>query len=256
MYRMNSCRHVLKWYISPVMRYRSPMLLAYAILMATIYASRLVAGEYSVALKILGGDLVTPEEITSVLPLEYTDAQLTQAHYSLPPAKILNELAERHYVLIFGPPTRLSLLDIRELRPASFFQNPDLDGVWYERLEAETFSREDTVDPQWFAIMKEPVRDSRNKNWKEQLATLSKRERPANVAEFSWLVIMYQSLRGMGLFQGKPFVRTSGVDSRGSHVYAFQMRRNDGARLAFSGYWDNRATPAIGLSAMFELDRP
>ena len=78
-------------------------------------------------------------------------------------------------MLVAGPPTAMSLIDLRALNADYFYsKGPDKDDEgWYDDA-SEKFARNDKVDALcWIALRKEPIEDSLNKTWADQQALVA-----------------------------------------------------------------------------------
>ena len=166
------------------------------------------------AFKILGDDFISPQEVASARGLTYSDEQLEHLARTLPSQDILKQLRAEGYLLVAGPPSDMSLLDVRDLNPQLFYSK---SGGWYAK-RSEKFARRDKVGTAWLALRKGPVPDSTRKTWSEQLELVKYTEQIPNVAEAVWGFTTYAEVRGIRLVPNI-YVRTSSVDSGGGRVY-------------------------------------
>lgn len=161
---------------------------------------------YEAARRILGHDLITPEEVTIARHVFYSSLQLDYFKKSMPSEALLRWAKENNYVLMAGPPQSMSFPAIHALNPALF--------GWYNK---ESFSHDGEVKPVWLMIRKEYVANSTSHNWDEQVKLLTPSERVPNVGEVAWLATTYYAVRGMRLLK-KIYVRTSSLTSQNDHI--------------------------------------
>src|SRR5579859_4821444 len=109
-------------------------------------------------LSVLELDIVLPREI-SALCLKQRPQQpiLGEGRFYL---KLIHWCKSEGFILIPGPSTPLSLLDIQRLRPIVFSSC----GVGWWR-ENEAFAIEERVMPGWLLIRREPIRESLGRDW-------------------------------------------------------------------------------------------
>jgi len=189
---------------------------------------------YALAQDILGYDsFITPEEVTKAHGPSYTGAQLKHFADTLPSEDVLRWCQNNNYALVAGPPVPLGLLEIQ-------FPNVKI-------------SHRDTHDKaitKWLVISKEPVQNSTNKNWDEQLRLLSKDERVANAAEMGWFITTFYWARGVRLFDNNS-VRTSDITWDGLRVEVGFWNNGSGV---MSNYRSAGARhPNVGLAAARKL---
>lgn len=145
----------------------------------------------------LGDDFVTPETVTEVLGVVYTQADLKKLWDELPKTRLeVGWLKRGKYILVPGPPKPMALTQVRGYDPIG-----NLTVV-------------ETVNPGWIAIKKEPVPGSLGKDWKIQQTLLSKNERVPSAPEVAWVSRVVYKATGRKLFQ-KVFVRTATRGSNG-----------------------------------------
>jgi hypothetical protein len=144
-------------------------------------------------------------------------------------------------MLVAGPPKAMSILDIRALHKPFFYSK---EGGWYAE-RSEKFARNDKAEPVWIALRKEPVADSRNKDWNEQQALVTDPMVVPNAAEAAWGVTTYKAVRGVYLLPNV-YVRTSSVVSDGDRVGVGDF---DDIGLFVYCYWDDFRLSFLGVSA-------
>lgn len=160
-----------------------------------------------VARRILGDDFITPEEIMSARPvIKYTDAQMEGFEKTLPRPDELEYLRDKGIILLPGPGTEMSLLDIRALNEEFFYCKK---GGWYSK---ESFSHDDKVGTEWLKFPKKPILDSIGKGWDEMRRQLPETEYVPNVAELAWVDTSSKAVRGTYLLSGV-IIWTSSLDS-------------------------------------------
>jgi hypothetical protein len=195
---------------------------------------------YSLAKSILGVDFITPEEVTKARPsIVYTDDRITALAESLPPVDALKWCKDNDQAVMPEPPTAMSMLAVRQIRPVHFRDNI---GGWYI---GSKFAHEDKTSLGWLATKKTPVQDSINQNWSEQNKLLSACEHVPNAAEMSWFITTYFETRGLWLFKDV-YVRTSSFDLGGFRVIVGNL----GAKcLSISYERDDIWNEVLGLSS-------
>lgn len=211
-----------------------------AYLLAGIRRFSMKAPNYALAQSILGADLITPEEVTKARQnVVYGDEQIAALAESLPSEDVLKWCKENGYAVIPAPPTAMSTLEVRALKPDLFYSK---NGGWYA---VQKFAREDKTSLGWLLIKKTLVQNSTSKTWNEQCKLLSALEKVPNTAEMCWFITTYYEVRGVRLFEGI-YVRTSSRDSVGDRVYVGDFG-SDG--LLVFRYWDDDRDGPLGLSA-------
>jgi hypothetical protein len=202
---------------------------------------------YTCARTILGPDFISPEEIAVARDLVYADEQLGYLHPTIPNQMDLEWCRDNGMVLVAGPPTAMTILDVRAVHAGFFFmKGPDQDdGDWYDDA-SEKFTKTDKVEAlTWIAFRKEPVEDSLSKNWSEQQVLVAEPMTIPNAAEATWVLTTYKAVRNVNLLDCL-YVRTSSVraDSRCVSVGDF-----DAVGLDVNGYWDDGRLCYLGVSA-------
>jgi len=214
---------------------------------------RMALSGYELARDILGDDFITPYEVTKTLLQyhlfystrgklfnSYPVEQLTAFQGTLPSKKILRWLKLNNYILVAGPPTKLSLFYIHRTLSKLF----SLKSPWYTKV-GERFSFTDTVGPVWLAIRKGMVPNSIGKRWSEQRVLLRSDERVPNVAEAVWGLLVYKEVRGVSLVKNS-WIRVSSVHSLGDRV-------NIGNGMRIARWEDNTRGINLGLSSALKF---
>jgi len=129
---------------------------------------------------------------------------------SLPSEEDLVWCRDNDMVLMPGSTIPLALLGVRDLKSGYFYSK---EGGWYTN-ESETFSRNDNVEPGWFALRKTVVPDSLSKTWPDQQALVKAPAFVPNAGEATWGITSYKAVRGVNLFPDL-YGRTSSRDSDG-----------------------------------------
>lgn len=172
---------------------------------------------YQRARDILRRDFIPPQEVADARGVEYTEAQLAYLQYTLPSKEVLQWARDNCFIVVAGPPSKMNLLDIRELNPQLFRSK---SGGWYADKK-EKFACRDTVGTTWLVLRGGPVPSSTAHTWYEQqdrLNRLSDIEHVPNVAEATWGFTTYFEVRGNHPLYST-YVRTSSVASSYSHVF-------------------------------------
>jgi len=197
---------------------------------------------YDLARTILGKDFISPEEVAKFRKgIFYTDEQLARFGDTLPAQDILEWCRDNGMMLVAGPSSAMSLLDIHNLKPDYFYSKKD---GWYAE-DHQLFSRNDKVESVWIAFRKEPVAGSLSKNWAEQSGLISDPMSVPNAAEAVWCLTMYKAVRGVYLLPNL-YVRTSSLDSDSLRVIVGFF---DAEGLDVADYWDGSCSGLLGLSA-------
>ena len=147
----------------------------------------------------------------------------------MPADSVLQWLTENDYALIAGPPIPMKLQEIWSLNPR--ICNPDV--IWPFTLRGFT-TADDVVAPTWLAVRKEPVMNSFEKTWDEQLTLLSHYERVPNAAELSWFITTFYEMTGVLLFS-KGYVRTHSFGWDGATVLVGNFSERFGLKIFFCG---------------------
>ena len=188
-----------------------------------------------------GAHIIFPEEVTDARGVTYGPEQLKHLVKTLPSDRQLRWLQENTYAVVAGPPTPISLLQVRALNPQLFIFET---GGWYAE---QPFASTDKVGCKWLAIRKEPVSNSMNKTWRAQRKVLRRREQVPNVAEMAWFITTYYEVRKTRLFPNA-YVRTSSVDSDGDRVSVGPFDEN-GLYVGDSDCWDDDYGCDLGVAA-------
>ncbi|MBU6214760.1 hypothetical protein KGM48_02870 [Patescibacteria group bacterium] len=204
--------------------------------------------DYTEARSILGKDFISADQIATARDLTYTEDQLIALGKSLPDKATLEAIRDAGMFLVAGPPTAMSMLDIRALHADYFYsKGPEQDDEgWYDDGK-EKFSRNDKIDALgWLALRKEPVNDSLSKNWEEQRALVQSPLYVPNAAEVTWGLTTYKAVNDVYLLEDDIYVRTSSLDSGGYRVYVGYF---DASGLYVYDYWvDYRYSP-LGVAS-------
>lgn len=196
---------------------------------------------FEIARKILGNNIVFPDEITKARGLFYTDSDIQHFEDTVPSEKTLKWCIRHHYAVVAGPPKPMGLLELRLFDPDTFYVET---GGWYEDY---TFSSDDKVGCQWLGIRKKIIPDSTNKNWNEQLQLLSNDEKVPNAAELSWFITTLYKVRRVKFFKNV-YVRTCSVTAQHRHAVVGLFSKH---MLDINGFDD--ADPFYGLSITASL---
>lgn len=177
---------------------------------------------YALAREILGADFLSPEEVAnSVKGIIYTDEQLIHFGDTLPTQDILKWCRDNSMMLVPGPPTAMTMLDVRDVHYDFFFhlleREEDIRICWYDDT-SQKFACIDKVEAlTWIAFRKELVEDSLDKTWEEQVVLVLDPMMVPNAAEVTWALTTYKAVRDICLFEWV-HVRTSSLDAGGCHV--------------------------------------
>lgn len=189
------------------------------------------------ARKILGDDIIFPDEIAESRGLSYTAEQLQHFADTMPSEEALRWCKGLDYAIVAGPPNQMGLLEVQGLDSELFCLQI---GGWYAN---QCFAKDDKAMPEWLAIRKEPAFDTMGKPWEEQLKLLPDHLRVPNVAEFAWFFTSYGEAKSVSLFRHF-YWRISSVDSDGHHVI-FGPSLGEGLRVY---RWDEVQYVSVGLA--------
>ena len=201
---------------------------------------------YDLARSVLGKDFISPEEIAKARGLAYTEDQLTLLRNKLPDQAVLEQLRDNGMMLVAGPPTAMSMLDLRTLHTGYFeFKGPEEnDNCWYDRA-IEIFAYTDTVKALcWVAFRKEPIENSFNKTWLDQDELVDEPMTVPNVAEAVWALTTYKAVRDIHLLESV-CVRTSSFDSEDQPV---SVGRFDAEGLVVRDFSETACYGELGVS--------
>lgn len=204
--------------------------------------------DYTEARSILGKDFISADQIMTSRGVTYTEDQLIALGKSLPDKATLEAIRDAGMMLVAGPPTAMSMLDIRTLNPDYFYsKGPDQDDEgWYDNA-SEKFAKTDKVEARsWLALRKEPVDDSLGKNWEEQKALVAEPLYVPNAAEATWCLTTYKAVNDVYLLEGEIYVRTSSLVSDGGRV---NVGRFDAEGLNVGHWWCDGRDGYLGVSA-------
>lgn len=175
--------------------------------------SLLRSGAAAYADLILGEDFISPDEVAEARGLTYSPAQLKMLTETMPPLDILFWCKTNGFALVPPPPTAMSLLDVRFLKPSLFYRK---EGEWYIKAQ-QKFARDNKTTDNWLMVKKEPVENSTSRTWDQQRELLSEVEYVPNAAEMSWFITTFYEVRGVRLFE-RIYVRCSDLGSDGLRV--------------------------------------
>ena len=205
-------------------------------------SSRTVSAVYQVAVTILGDDFITPQEVVETRSgVVYSESQLAEFENTLPTQEELKWLSDNGFMLVPGPATPLSCLEIRNLNSQYFCTKT---GGWYEE-EKQRFSREQKATTKWLKLRKKPVPDSFSKTWDEQVKLVSELEYVPNDAEVEWGITTYKAVNNVYLLK-VVYVRTSSLYSDGYRVCVGYF---DADGLCVYASWDDSRRDIIGVAS-------
>lgn len=169
--------------------------------------------DYTEAYSILGKGFITANQIMAACDVTYTEDQRIAPGKSLPEATILKKIRNAGMMLVAGPPTAMSMLDVRALH-TDYYPAPYRDGCdWYNSTTTHTtvkeFATADKVEAvRWIALRKEPIDGSLWKSLEAQQRLVAKPLYIPNAAEVTWGLTTYKAVNGVYLLDDV-FVRTS-----------------------------------------------
>lgn len=194
---------------------------------------------YSLAVRILGDDFIPPELIAETRGFSYDESLLGKFRENVPSEATLNWCHRCGFILVAGPPTPMSILEVRRINPLKFHCGT---GGWYDK-KVQNFSTTDRVGTTWLALRKEPVLDSEDKTWSDQVKIVRTPIFIPNIAETMWGLLLYDVIRSIRLDM---FTRTSSIDNNSNHVIA-DVPKSGGLHLAQMP--DGQRSEALGVIA-------
>ncbi len=212
---------------------------------------------YNLARKILGKDFISPSEIARQRNLVYARRLLAVCENTLPSEEDLVWCCDNDMSLMAGPPTVMSLIDVRAVKPWFFnaWGAPIHFGKdWYDEV-SESFARIDKIAALgWIAFRKKPVEDSLNKIWMDQQSLVMEHTIIPNVAEMAWAVTTYRDVRMTCLYENL-YIRTNSIASDGVRVI---VGNHDSIRATGSSFtvlyvsnrWNGDKYSNLGISVI------
>lgn len=199
---------------------------------------------YELAGIILHKDFIPPDRIAQARGVTYTQEQLERLCDTLPTEEDLDWCRANDMMLLAGPPTSMSLVEVNGLQGNRF---PAIVDRWYTYPKAkkrEDFAYEDKVGPVWFALSKYPLKGSLDKNLPDQGGCVVDPMGVPNIAELVWGLTAYCAVNDVHLLSDMS-VRTSSVASDGTRPYAGNF--NDSG-FSILPYWDDKKSPDLGIA--------
>ena len=205
-------------------------------------------GKYDLARSILGDDFISPEEIQSGYKgFNYCSEVLRYLADTFPSEEVVVWLHNNNYVLIAGPPSPMSILEIRHRYWDLFYtiyQN------WYDKREWASSEWREEVKSEWIMIRKGAVPDSTDKPLREQEKLLLKGEHVPSITGVAWSEATYKENRGKWLF-GSMEVRTSTLTLLQDHNSPGIQPHMVYGNVVFG--WSNRG--GIGVTACLDYQK-
>lgn len=207
--------------------------------------------DYTLARSILGADFISAEEIAAARCLDYTEYQLIELGRKLPDQEALEWCRDNGMILVAGPPSAMTILDMRAIHADFFYSKGEHqnDIGWYDDVNEE-FARTDKVEELiWIAFHKEPVKGSLNKTWPDQWTLVVEPMMVLNAAEATWALTTYRAVRDTYLLNDL-CVRTSSLANLslvlGDHRVIVGGFDTQGLRICFC--WDGNRADTLGMS--------
>ncbi len=205
-----------------------------------------IRSQSDVARFLLGDDFITPDAITCVTGITYSDKQRKKLFSCLPNRKDIAWCLANNCILLPSPPEAMSLEQIRDRRRELFCGGKD--GLYSDQRLMEN---EKTEAAKWFAFRMCGAPDSRDRTWKEQFSLAVGVELVPNVAEVCWALIVYREVRNIYLLS-TTLLRTSSIDSRGTRACVGNFYSDS---LSILGLTDNHKSFNLGVAAARKLFR-
>ncbi|MGC3971621.1 MAG: hypothetical protein QM775_31035 [Pirellulales bacterium] len=182
---------------------------------------------------IMGKDFLGLQEVHAGFGITYTAEQRWQLT-TIPFTEATLRERKNTHVLVAGAP--LSVNEIRKLA-ADYFDNSS----WYNQ---EPFANHRKASVRWHLLRKEPVPDSCNRTYDDQVSLLQNEEVPY-ACEVSYMVILYWLIHRWRLLPNV-YVRCRDEDSDSDHVDVGHFC-SDG--FIVGNYWNDRCNSCIGLAS-------
>lgn len=172
------------------------------------------------ARRILGDDLISPEEIEAAYGVTYAEEQIEKLRLSIPDRAVLESIHENGYVLVAGPPRTTTLRRIVELNLGLGLFERSWFPYW-TYVKSLDFVDQEALSCRWLTLLKQPPEWSFSLSWERQAGYVKcwpgrngleiyckSGERVPNVSWTAWIVTAYKRIRNVGLLDGIG-VRTS-----------------------------------------------
>lgn|GEM_PF-1263660 len=221
---------------------------------AAVPIADLDLGGMNLARDILGPDFITPNEVMGMYKdIPYTPEQFNQLFRTVPGHAVLEWLRTNQYMLTPGPPTPLSLSDLKRFG----LMDTTVARSRYTRswVYDAPFATDEKVGAGWLAIGKEPLPGSFNKTWWQQTIDLTVQPfmeiYVPSMVEVVWSIATYNTARGDGLLSHPTYVRTSTI--RRHDGGALHMNVGCFAGREFDAYRKSEADENVGLAIALKL---
>lgn len=152
---------------------------------------------------VLGEEFITPKEIAKASNLQYSDEKIEFFDQNLPSTDAVRWCKENNFLIIAGPPTPLSLLEVSALPYPLGFRG----GLPTEKEGA--FIRNEKVLTRWHALRKPVCHPYGNVT-----ETLSPVECVPTCVEVAWCITVYKAVRETILLSHE-YARTVSTSSKG-----------------------------------------
>ncbi len=198
---------------------------------------------YDIARKILGKDLILPEEIISSCGGEaYTEDQIFSFGQNIPSPERLEWIRNKGFVLMAGPSLEMGLLDFKI--PNTYSYSTGCGRYNF----SDQFVEKEKVGPRWYVMSKKIIPETISKTWEQQKLIVPKEERISSLVESVWLIKIMRSVRGVSLFENK-FIRTSSLNDMGHRII---IGHYDEKGLCLFANWDKIKIESLGNVYVFE----
>lgn len=172
--------------------------------------------EHENARRILGEYFVSPEEIRGIVGVDYSEKQISHLTKTIPSEEVLWWLRDSGYLLVAGPPIRLSLYKIHGIKREFFFNSFNRkDGSNNYLGRYNKFLSAEMVSCRWLIVSKAPIAKSseRDEFLLKNLACYP--EYVPKAVEIVWASMAFRELRNRwpsrSLFCGTSSVGASGL---------------------------------------------
>ncbi len=197
------------------------------------------------ARSIMGKNYFGPEEAIKhfgVVPTKAQEAALALVPFS---DVCLQECRETHLLVAVFPK---SIVEIRNSVGEAFVFLSRADEHRYEK---QPFARE-RGKPGWYLVRKEPLRNSLDKKWAQQLMTLGRNEEVPSARILIYAVIGHFLAEKRRLLHDAYVVCADTLEDSNEHIVVGSF---DDDGLFVGHNWPERGSESVGLASMRKSDR-
>lgn len=198
---------------------------------------------------ILGKDFISPKEIATARDLTYSPEHLAEFGRTLPDEKTLKWCAQKGFMLMAGPPSPMSFLDVFGLKPDDFYTKDPKEQAQHGYIS----TTREKVASGWLVLRKDPLPGSVGLAGYDQFQLLPKFERMAYAVEVIWGLTTYKAVRDIRLLSTFS-VRTGSVkDKVDSRVFHFCIGHFDERGIRVRAMVDREESPDLGMTSVRKI---